>query len=169
MSRLSFHRRVPRALVVALLAITALVTGALVIPTSASAAPSTSVLTDIRVARHATYDRIVLDFAGPAPADHSSAWVRQLVGDASGRPISLPGRDFLRVVVRNAAAHTLSGQPSYTRHTPLLTPGLRNVRAVTLAGDFEGVLSVGIGTRHRAWVHLFTLSAPSRLVIDIGR
>lgn len=41
--------------------------------------------------------------------------------------------------------------------------------AVTITGDFEGVLSVGIGMRKQTWVKASTLTAPTRLVIDVGR
>jgi hypothetical protein len=147
-----------------------LVTGAAVLPTAADAqsAPSTSFLTNIRGGRHATFDRVVLDFSGPVPATPTSQWVRTLVADASGQRVPLPGNKFLRVVGHSAAA-SLGGRSTYPGRTRFTTPQLRNVRAVALVGDFEGVLSVGLGVRHTSWVHVFTLTGPSRLVIDVGR
>ena len=40
--------------------------------------------------------------------------------------------------------------------------------AVAVTGDFEGVLSIGLGTRYQSWVRVFTLTAPTRVVIDVG-
>jgi hypothetical protein len=80
----------------------------------------------------------------------------------------LPGNKFLRVVAHAASAN-LAGRATYHGRTSFTTPQLRNVRAVALVGDFEGVLSVGLGVRHTSWVHVFTLTGPSRLVVDVGR
>jgi hypothetical protein len=41
--------------------------------------------------------------------------------------------------------------------------------AVAIPGDYEAVLSVGVGMRKQTWVNVFTLTAPSRVVIDVGR
>jgi hypothetical protein len=41
--------------------------------------------------------------------------------------------------------------------------------AVAITGDYESYLSIGIGMREQTWVNVFTLTAPSRVVIDVGR
>jgi len=41
------------------------------------------------------------------------------------------------------------------------------VRVVGITGDFERVLSVGIGLDHSAGIHVSTLTGPNRLVIDV--
>ena len=40
--------------------------------------------------------------------------------------------------------------------------------AVAITGDYEGVLSVGIGMRKQTSVKVFTLIRPTRVVIDVG-
>jgi hypothetical protein len=157
------------ATVVALASATAVAITVPVASASAATQPRQSVLTDIRVGRHATYDRVVLDFRGAAPGAAATRWVARLTADPSDRPIPLPGKRFLVVVEQNAAAHDAAGHGTYRGRATFTTPQLRNVRAVALAGDFEGVLSVGLGVTHTAWVHTFTLSNPSRLVVDVGR
>jgi hypothetical protein len=152
--------RVLRTLAVTSVATAALVTAVVVVPT-ADAQPAPG-LTDIRVGRHATYDRIVLDFRGPLPSSWHAAWVRTLTADPSGKRITLPGNAFLSVVTRPASA--VGAHPRSLR-----TPQLTNVRAVAITGDFERVLSIGVGARHRSWVHVFRLAAPNRLVVDVGR
>ncbi|HEY1573126.1 MAG TPA: hypothetical protein VGG05_17420 [Pseudonocardiaceae bacterium] len=162
--------RVLRTLAVTSVAAAALVTAAVVVPTAdAQVTGSGQGLTGIRVGRHATYDRIVLDFRGPTPSSWHTAWVRTLIADPSGKRVTLPGNAFLSVVARPASATDVNGRRTHTGPTRILTPQLATVRAVAITGDFERVLSLGVGVRHRTWVHVFTLTAPNRLVVDVGR
>ena len=41
--------------------------------------------------------------------------------------------------------------------------------AVAFTGDREGQLNLGLGVRTSTWVRITTLTAPSRLVIDVGQ
>jgi hypothetical protein len=131
---------------------------------SANAQPGAAELTNIRVGAHPGYDRIVFDLTA-LPASENVKYVAQLVRDPSGMPVSLPGTAFLQVTMTGAAAHDA---PTYTGPQTFTTPQLANVRAVALIGDFEGVVTVGLGLRHRAPVHMFTLTGPNRLVVDVN-
>jgi hypothetical protein len=55
--------------------------------------------------------------------------------------------------------------PSVQRN---LTPGFPALRQVTGAGEFEGVLTYGIGQAHKAGFRVFTLTGPDRLVVDVA-
>jgi hypothetical protein len=167
----ALSRRTVRTVAISLIAFAALVSGAVLVPAAADAQspPAFSQLTNIRVGRHATYDRVVLDFRGPLPSSFRANWVNGLFADASGKPVPLPGNKFVSVNMHNASSFDLSFRPTYTGPRKFNTPQLRNVVAVTITGDFEHVLSIGLGTRRHTWLHVFTLTAPNRLVIDIGR
>jgi hypothetical protein len=164
-------RRMIRTLAVIIIACATVVTGAVFVPVAnAAGSPATGQgLINSRVGRHATYDRIVLDFHGPVPRSFHAAWVPVLHSDPSGKRVVLPGSTFVDVTVAGTSQFDVLGHRLYRGSTNFRTPALRNVRAVAIIGDFERVLNVGIGVRHRTWVHLFTLTGPSRLVIDIGR
>ena len=54
-------------------------------------------------------------------------------------------------------------RPLSRQHTYAL-PGLIQV---VKAGDFESVLSFGVGVARAAPIHMFTLTNPSRVVIDV--
>jgi hypothetical protein len=153
------HRSLAAALL-ALLAVFAFVP-------SANAQPALAQLTNIRVGAHPAYDRIVFDLTA-LPATENVRYVKQLVRDPSGMPVSLPGKAFLQVTMTGTAAHDDNGNPTYTGRQTFTTPQLTNVRAVALIGDFEGVVTVGLGLRHRASIHVFTLTAPNRLVVDVS-
>lgn len=133
-----------------------------------SAVPDIPVLTGIRTGAHPTFDRIVLDLSGPLP-QVSSRLVEELIQDGSGNIEWLTGAAFAEVHATPAQAHDEAGQPSFAGPRKLRTGNLANVMAVSITGDFEGVVSLGIGMRKQTWVRAFTLTAPSRVVIDVGR
>jgi hypothetical protein len=144
-------------------------TGGLVAAAPAPAdATLTPVLTGIRTGLHPGFDRVVLDMAGPQPAATAYQYADELTQDPTGEIVWLTGADFVAVVVHGAAAHDDQYNPTYFGPEKFRTRNLTNVMAVALTGDFEAVLSIGIGTRHRSWVRVFTLSAPTRVVIDVG-
>ena len=110
------------------------------------------------------YDRIVFRFTLGTPG-YDVRYVAQVFKDPSGFPLALLGNKKLRIVFHNARAHTVAGGslPVRTKFTPLCT----NVRQVKQAGDFEGVLSWGVGLRDKAAFRVFRLTSPTRVVIDV--
>jgi hypothetical protein len=155
----------------ALLAILFLVATLATAPAASAAAPSVAPptvpsLTNIRIGRHLTYDRVVLDFTSPA-RDFQYSWVNKLYADPSGKPVTLRGNKFLQVVVHGAATYDVNSQQTYFGPKSFRAWSTRNVAAVAITGDFERTLTVGIGARHQSWVRVFPLG--NRLVIDIGR
>lgn len=132
------------------------------------AAPGTPVLTGMRTGTHPGFDRIVLDFSGPRP-QVSSRFVAELIQDGSGHVERLPGAFFAEIRVSPAQAHDDAGRPSYGGSRRVTTGALGNVTALAITGDFEGVLSLGVGMRRHTWVRTSTLSSPTRVVIDVGR
>lgn len=142
--------------------------GGLVAAAPAPASPiGTAELTNIRTGRHAGFDRIVLDLAGPQPGV-TYQLVDELIEDGSGEIAWLTGEHFVAVTVSPAAAHDDSGAITYPGPRKFRTRDLTNVMAVAVTGDFEAVLSIGLGTRYPSWVRVFTLGSPTRVVIDVG-
>lgn len=152
------------------LAALALVLGAGIV--AAAPAPATAqltpLLTGIRTGLHPGFDRIVLDFSGPQTMTTTNRYTDELIQDGSGEVVWLTGADFVEVVVHGAAAHDEAGNSTYPGPTKFRTRNLSNVMAVAVIGDFEATLSIGVGTRHRSWVRVFTLGSPTRVVIDVG-
>lgn len=134
---------------------------------AAQPAPTIPVLTGIRTGQHPGFDRIVLDLSGPAPTV-ANRWVDELTADPSGEVVWLTGEFFVDVVVNPAAAHDAAGNPTYTGPQKFRTRDLRNIMAVAVTGDFEGHLSIGLGTRDQTWVRTSMLTSPTRVVIDVG-
>jgi hypothetical protein len=126
---------------------------------------SGSLLVGVRAAHHSGFDRIVFQFSGAVPVRRQVGYVDRLIADASGRPVRVSGRAILRVSFYPAAAHDTAGHATAATRTAFALP---NIMVAVRSGDFEGVVSYGIGLAKRTSVHLFTLTRPSRIVIDIG-
>lgn len=130
-----------------------------------------SLLTAMRVAHHPGYDRVVFQLDGAAPG-YRVDYVGQVVEDPSGRTLSLEGDASLHVVLRGATTDTTfqategSTPSSYTGPRRLL-PDLPSIKEVRVIGDFEAVLSFGVGIDHKVPFRVFTLTNPTRVVVDV--
>src|SRR5438132_1980694 len=116
----------------------------------------------IRIAHHDGYDRLVIGFATSNTMPQyqltqqaSSHFVR----DASGQPVTLDGSAGIHAVLRNA--DITAGAPTD------LKPGLPAIREVAQIGNFERVVSYGVGLATPACFRVLELSGPTRLVIDV--
>jgi hypothetical protein len=152
--------RLVRTLLVA--SLVAVVLALAAAPAGAQSAPT---LVDVRAARHPGFDRVVFEFRGAVP-QHTVRYVGQLVEDGSGKPVSVAGAADLEVVFHGANAHAEDGTPSVRPRR--FSPGLTAVKEVAQIGDFEAVVSYGIGLDRRRPLTVSTLSGPSRLVIDVS-
>jgi hypothetical protein len=135
---------------------------------SACATPG-SYLTAIRTGEQASADRVVFEFTGKPPVSYTVTPVPQVVGDASGKPVAIAGKSFLRVTFRGATAVCpATGHATYPGPSAAM-PNYAQLLGLAAAGDFEGYLSWGIGLAARGGYHAYTLTAPYRVVIDIPR
>ncbi|MGH3793855.1 MAG: AMIN-like domain-containing (lipo)protein [Pseudonocardiaceae bacterium] len=125
-------------------------------------------LTGIRTGAHPTFDRIVLDFPGGTPQVRTARFVDKLVRDGSGQVEPLPGAAFAEVSMFGGSTYDANGHPTYLGPRKFSTPGLHNVMAIAITGDFEGYLTIGIGMRRQTSLNVFTLTNPARVVIDVG-
>lgn len=112
---------------------------------------------------HASFDRFVIRARFGTPR-YDVRYVNRIVQDGSGNPVSLLGTRRIRVLVHNARAHTQGGA---NLMPGVLTPLCSNLRQVKRAGDFEGVVTFGLGLRRRTGFRVFRLTSPTRIVIDV--
>ena len=130
----------------------------------ASAEPVTARLVDVRAASHAGFDRVVFEFDGPLPANRVVRYEDELREDASGAPVRVSGRAILAVTMFQADAHDADGTPTAPRRVAF---GLPNVLEAVNSGDFEATVTYGIGLAQQQDYSVFTLTEPSRVVVDI--
>ena len=124
-------------------------------------------LTAVRTGEHSGYDRGVFQFSAKLPS-YTVERVQAVYSDPKGTPVPLAGQSYLRVVFHGTSA--VCPQPPHRTYTGprVLTPYYPELLTVSTAGDFEGVLSFGIGLAAPGSYHVFTLTSPDRLVIDVS-
>ena len=133
-------------------------------PKTASGSGGQAELYRIDVGCHTSYDRFVIRARSGTPR-YDVRYVARIVSDGSGDTVSLQGTKRLRVTLHNARAHTQSGGvllPS------VKTPLCPNLRQLKLAGDFEGVVTFGLGLRRKTGFRVFRLTGPTRIVVDVA-
>lgn len=133
-----------------------------------------AVLSGIRADAEETFDRVVLEFDTP-PGDVSVHDADAIYADPSGVLVEVDGNAFVEVSVQNAGADWAMVQQTDPADPVRRYTGARElrctlplVREVTLTGDFEAVLSFGIGLERAAPHEVTRLSAPERVVIDFS-
>jgi hypothetical protein len=123
-------------------------------------------LVAIRAAHHPEtapkYDRVVFEFSGPVPLLRIE-YVPGLIGDGSGLPVPIAGRAILLAQFTPAHAHDDNGQATAPTRIKLKLP---LVKEIASSGDFEAVVTYGIGLGRKADTRILTMDNPHRLVID---
>jgi hypothetical protein len=139
-------------------------TSAPVVAQAERAAPA-PLLTGVRASHHPGFDRVVFDFYGGVPSSRQLAYVSRLIADPRGTEIPVAGRTILQVRFEAARGHKDSNGAD-TSPNRVVFP-LPNVLTVVQSGDFEGVVTYGIGLAKRQSYRVSTLSNPPRVVVDI--
>jgi hypothetical protein len=122
-------------------------------------------IVDLRVSEHDGFDRVVIDVEGRRPS-FRIRYKNRLTYDGSGEPVPLKGRAKLALVIEPARAHGKNGGNVY-EGPRLRQYQLPMLRGVAFTGDFEGVVSFGLTARRKDGYRAFTLTNPSRIVIDL--
>jgi hypothetical protein len=133
-------------------------------PKSSSGSGGQAELSGVATGCHPTFDRFVIRTRFGTPR-YDVRYVKRIVADGSGRPVALLGAKRIRVVIRNARGHTQGGTNLLPR---VRTPRCPNLRQLKTAGDFEGVVSFGLGLRRKAGFRVFRLTGPARIVVDVA-
>ena len=119
-------------------------------------------LTGVRVAHHSEapgFDRVVFDFSGGIPSyDLTRQASSRFVEDPSGQSIVLDGSAGIKLVFRDTDVTGVAADQQ---------PALPQIREIAQLGNFERVLSYGIGLSSSECVRVLSLTNPSRLVVDV--
>lgn len=89
------------------------------------------------------YNRMTFTFTTAMPS-YTVRFVDRLVADGSGTPIALRGNGVLQVTFRTAQAHK-DGGTGTIRSRPPADLGMTRMVDYAAAGDYEGVVTYGIG------------------------
>lgn len=130
------------------------------------------VLRRVRFGRHDTFDRLAFDFCKPADTTLAQTVVKQLTEDGSGAKVTLKGRYFIALRLSPADAHDRAGRPTVPNQ-PVTVAG-NHMQQYKLIGDFEGVVTYGLGVRRLAETASAIQADPNDprhvvLYFDLGR
>ncbi|HSJ46049.1 MAG TPA: hypothetical protein VK923_15355 [Euzebyales bacterium] len=156
-----------RIIAVALLTVFALIASTVGAgATTGTQARGVPTLREIRAAHHSGYDRLVFEFSGRLPDRTRVRWVERIVADPSGLPVRVAGDAFLEVSTFPVVAHNEDGTTTYGARRRAYD--LPNTGTVVNSGDFEAVVSFGVGLMKKTSIlRTMRLRHPSRYVIDI--
>jgi hypothetical protein len=123
------------------------------------------VFTDVRVAEHEGFDRIVLEFTGTGIPGWTVNYVDEAVLDGSGEVVTLGGDAILDIY---ASGTTWPGSNYYSGPRQFEPESGGDVNEVHVGGTFEGYTQVLAGIDgDPVPFRVFALTDPSRLVIDV--
>lgn len=111
------------------------------------------------------YDRVVVDLVSPL-RNYQVRYVPQIFADGSGDLVNLGGNANLYVRL-DATGHDDNGHGTITTPTDQVV-NWGSLREARLVGDFEGVVTFGIGLSASTDYVVSTLTNPNRLVIDVA-
>jgi len=134
---------------------------------SAACPEAGAYLTAIRVAPYGDADRIVFEFSGGLPR-YEVAAVTTVYTDPKGEAVPLAGQFYLRVVFHGASAWCQQPVRKVYAGPSVLAPFYPQLLVVSAAGDFERVLSFGVGVAAKGPYHVYSLAGPDRVVLDIS-
>jgi len=123
-------------------------------------------ITDIRVGTHSGYDRIVFEFADGIPPYRIEDAMPPFIQDPSGLPMNVSGSAFWKITLNGGTIVSPDGGVTYDGPTTF-TPGFPKLVELARGGDFEAVSTWYIGLSDISCIRVQTLTAPSRLVVDI--
>ena len=125
-------------------------------------------VTDLRIAAHDGFDRVVYEFDGAGTPGWSVRYVEQAVQDGSGKVVDVPGLSTLEVSLTGTGYPFDTGVDEYSGPDPLAGAGA--ITEATIATVFEGITQsfIGLSTTPRP-VTVSLLADPVRVVVDVAR
>ncbi len=132
---------------------------------SDAAAGSLLTVTNIRIARHDTFDRVVFDLSGTGTPGWRVEYVDAALDDGSGLPVDVHGDHVLQVRISGTGIPADTGVDEFSGG-PLTFDG-DGVEQVVYRYTFEGYATAFIGTDDRTPFRVFTLTDPTRVVVDV--
>jgi hypothetical protein len=123
-------------------------------------------ITDVRVGTHDGYDRVVIEFDDGIPPYILQEATPPLLSDPAGMEMDVEGTAFRNLVLLGGTRVTEDGMLTYDGRTDF-TPDFPVLAQLVESGDFEATSAWYLGLQQDSCTRILTLTAPSRLVIDI--
>ena len=129
----------------------------------------TALLTDVRGAAHAGFDRLVFEFRKGIPGYEVGYAGRPILADGSGEEVAVTGGAVLVVRMEPALDADLTQEAAPRTYTGpgRFAPDAAVVAEVARVGGFEAVLTWAAGVDEKRAFRVTRLDGPARIVIDI--
>lgn len=125
-----------------------------------------AIMSDVRSARHGTYDRVVFEFMGPEmPTYHIEYIDKPVRSCGSGDVVPFAGDGWLEVRFTDAQAHAPEGDATIKDRSK--SPNLPIVKDLKITCDFEGEVTWVLGVASPNKYRVIELQDPTRLALDI--
>ncbi|WP_099332585.1 AMIN-like domain-containing (lipo)protein [Actinomyces minihominis] len=124
------------------------------------------IVTDLRVGQHKGYDRVVIDLTGEGPVGWEARYVDVVNSQGKGDPVDIPGTKFLQLVLVGTTIPVTDQElDDYYDDNDIESGQVINA---VYDSTFEGRSQFVIGTDKERPFHIFWLTDPLRVVIDIS-
>lgn len=146
-------------------------------PFPADASPDTATasdgamltVTDVRVAHHPGFDRVVYEMAGTGKPGWTVSYVAEAIQDGSGMVLDLAGDGTLSVAISGSAYPMDSGATPFSHATAVHGDGTTVVTEVQGWSVFEGITGSFIGLTEAGHpFRVYLLDDPVRVVVDVS-
>jgi hypothetical protein len=129
----------------------------------------TALLTDVRVAAHTGFDRIVFEFENGIPGYDVGYAQRPILADGSGAEVAVAGGAVLVVRMEPALDADLTQETAPRTYTgpTRLAPNVGVITELVRTGGFEAVLTWAAGVVEKRPFRVERLDNPARIVIDV--
>jgi hypothetical protein len=128
--------------------------------------PGAVTLLDLRAGVNDGFDRVVMEFTGPAAPGHRVEYVDRPVRECgSGRTVAMAGDGWLAITLRGTRAHTEAGRATVERRNRRVDMPV--LRQIVVTCDFEGVVQIVLGVDSPNEFRVTELSDPARLIVDV--
>jgi hypothetical protein len=143
-------------------------------PVAAADDGPSGLLAAIRTQHFADHDRVVFQFHGRRAPDPVARYADAITADPSDRPVPLLGRAFVHLAFHGGRLSTapVESDPQKVRRYPgptRLTPRYALLQELAVAGDFEAVLSFGLGLSAVSGLSVSTPANSASVDLDIWR
>ncbi len=135
--------------------------------TGQSGGPGPTSVSDVDVARHEGFDRLVFDITGDGSAGWHVRYVEAAHSQGSGEPVEVRGSAILEVTLTNIGYPGDVGGPSYEGAKRIRPSGTEAIREIFNDNVYEGRHVFFVGTVGQLPFRVFRLDGPQRVVLDI--
>ncbi|MPQ98669.1 hypothetical protein GB931_12205 [Modestobacter sp. I12A-02628] len=125
-------------------------------------------VSDVRVAAQDGFDRVVFEFGGTGEPSWDVRYAEQATSQGSGEVVDVPGAEVLQVTLGGVGYPYETGVTEWSGPEPLTAPDTGRVAGVVFDATFEGLSTAFVGTSARAPFRVFTLTGPTRVVVDVA-